>query len=151
MALINTGPIWQPARKGVVQANQRRMESRLSYYVDHPDEIDLRLAELDHEWTAERMLQTKAGCVGLVGAFLAITSDRRWLTLPALACGFLLQHAISGSCPPSRLLRRLGFRTRREIEQERYALKALRGDFDRIETFTNKLSRIFSIVGISSH
>jgi hypothetical protein len=127
------------------------MESRLSYYVDHPDEIDRRLAELDHEWNAERMLQAKAGCAGLVGAFLALTADRRWLALPALAGGFLLQHALLGNCPPFQLLRRMGFRTRREIEQERYALKALRGDFDRIETFRNKLSRIFAVVGISSH
>lgn len=28
--------------------------------------------------------------------------------------------------------RRLGVRTQREIERERYALKALRGDFDRL-------------------
>jgi hypothetical protein len=97
------------------------------------------------------MLQAKAGCAAVAGAFLAITSNPRWLALPALAGGFLIQHALRGNCPPYRLLRRLGFRTRREIEQERYALKALRGDFDRIETFRNKLSRIFSIVGISSH
>jgi hypothetical protein len=68
-----------------------------------------------------------------------------------MAGGFLIQQALRGDCPPYQLLRRLGFRTRQEIERERYALKALRGDFDRIETFRNKLSRIFSIVGISSH
>jgi hypothetical protein len=32
--------------------------------------------------------------------------------------------------PPFSFFRRGGLRTRREIEQERYALKALRGDFD---------------------
>jgi hypothetical protein len=44
--------------------------------------------------------------------------------------GFLLRHAIEGWCPPVPLLRRWGVRTRLEIEQERYALKLLRGDFD---------------------
>jgi hypothetical protein len=151
MAFINAGPIWQSTGKGIAQANQRRMESRLSYYVDHPDGIDQRLAELDREWTAEQMLQTKVGCAGIVGALLAMTSDRRWLALPTLAGGFLLQHTLTGSCPPYEVLRRMGFRARREIEQERYALKALRGDFDGIETFRNKLSRIFAIVGIGSH
>jgi hypothetical protein len=31
--------------------------------------------------------------------------------------------------PPVEGLRRMGLRTRREIEEEKYALKALRGDF----------------------
>jgi hypothetical protein len=43
--------------------------------------------------------------------------------------GFLLQHAVQGWCPPLPLLRRLGVRTADEINEERYALKALRGDF----------------------
>ena len=32
-------------------------------------------------------------------------------------------------CPPVPLFRRIGIRTQSEIELERYALKALRGDF----------------------
>ena len=43
---------------------------------------------------------------------------------------FLLQHALQGWCPPLPLFRRLGVRTAREIARERYALQALRGDFD---------------------
>jgi hypothetical protein len=46
--------------------------------------------------------------------------------------GFFMQHALSGWCPPLPVLRRLGFRTQYEIEQERYALKALRGDFQEL-------------------
>ena len=42
---------------------------------------------------------------------------------------FLLQHAVQGWCPPVPFFRRRGVRTAREIEIERYALKALRGDF----------------------
>ncbi len=44
--------------------------------------------------------------------------------------GFLFQHAVQGWCPPVPILRMLGFRTSYEIEQERRALKALRGDFE---------------------
>jgi hypothetical protein len=36
---------------------------------------------------------------------------------------------VSGWYPLMPLFRRLGIRTAREIERERYALKALRGDF----------------------
>jgi len=42
---------------------------------------------------------------------------------------FCLQHALQGWCPPLTLFRRLGIRTQREIDDERTALKALRGDF----------------------
>jgi hypothetical protein len=48
--------------------------------------------------------------------------------------GFLFQHAIEGWCPPVPILRRLGFRTAREIDIERVALKTLRGDFRTAET-----------------
>jgi hypothetical protein len=40
-------------------------------------------------------------------------------------------HAVQGWCPPVPVLRRLGFRTASEIDHERYALKALRGDFEK--------------------
>ena len=55
--------------------------------------------------------------------------DRRWFFFPAVVAGFLLQHAVQGWCPPVPVFRHLGFRTQSEIEEERYALKALRGDF----------------------
>ena len=55
--------------------------------------------------------------------------DRRFFMLPAAVAGFLLQHAVQGWCPPVPVLRRLGFRTASEIDEERYVLKALRGDF----------------------
>jgi hypothetical protein len=45
---------------------------------------------------------------------------------------FFAQHALQGWCPPVPVMRRLGVRTAREIERERYALKALRGDFDQL-------------------
>jgi hypothetical protein len=61
---------------------------------------------------------------------LAAGHDRRWLVLPGLVSAFLLQHAIQGWCPPVPVLRKLGFRTSYEIEEERRALKALKGDFE---------------------
>jgi hypothetical protein len=91
--------------------------------------IDRRLAELDREWDIERTLEANAATVALSGVVLAITVDRKWIALPAVVAGFLLQHALQGWCPPVPVFRRLGFRTQREIDEERYALKALRGDF----------------------
>lgn len=94
-----------------------------------PEEVSARLAELDREWDVERVLEANAATLMLTGLTLAAGS-RRWLWLTAVIPAFLLQHAVQGWCPPLAVLRRLGIRTRREIDAERTALKALRGDFD---------------------
>lgn len=98
----------------------------------HADEIAERLHELDQEWDIERAIEANASTVILVSAALGTFVHRRFWALPAVVAGFLLQHAVQGWCPPVPLLRRLGFRTQYEIEQERYALKALRGDFENV-------------------
>jgi hypothetical protein len=102
------------------------------YAAQGPGAIDRRLAELDREWDIERMLETNAASAVLIGCTLGTFVNRKLFALPALVGGFLLQHAIQGWCPPIPILRRLGFRTEREIDEERFALKALRGDFDRV-------------------
>lgn len=96
------------------------------------DEIARRLQALDREWDVERLLQTNASVIVLLGLALARTVDRRFLLLPAAVFGFFGQHALQGWCPPIPLFRRLGVRTQGEIERERHALKALRGDFDAV-------------------
>ena len=108
---------------------EKEMEQRLWYYLDHPEEIAGRLKELDHEWDMERTLETNATTISLIGLGLGATFSRRFYLLPAMVMGFLLQHALQGWCPPVPLFRRLRIRTQSEIELERYALKALRGDF----------------------
>ena len=94
-----------------------------------PAAIDARLRELDLEWDTERTLETLASSFSLAGIALATTIDRRWLVLSGVVCGFLLQHALQGWCPPLPVIRALGVRTKEEIEAERYALKVARGDF----------------------
>lgn len=93
-----------------------------------PQAIGRRLRELDLEWDIERCLETMAPTITLTGLVLS-TRSRRWLALPLLVQAFFLQHALQGWCPPIPVLRRLGFRTEREIAEERHALKALRGDY----------------------
>ena len=88
-----------------------------------------QLSNLRREWNLERALQAWFASVVLTGAALGATRNRRWMALPAVAAGFMLQHAVQGWCPPLPLFRRLGFRTHAEIARERYALKGMRGDF----------------------
>lgn len=108
---------------------RRETEYRVRHYADHPEEIDDRLNELDREWDIERTLEAQAATVGVAGIALGVFCGRRWLALPLVVSAFLLRHATHGWCPPLPVLRRLGVRTAGEIEHERHALKALRGDF----------------------
>jgi hypothetical protein len=97
-----------------------------------PGAIDRRLRELEREWDIERVLETNAASIALAGLGLGLFADRRFMAVPAIVAGFLLQHALQGWCPPVPVFRRLGVRTQREIDDERAALKALRGDFEGI-------------------
>jgi len=94
--------------------------------------ITRHLEMLDREWDVERYLQMNAGIVSLSGVVLGALVSRRFLVLPAAVFGFFFQHATQGWCPPLPVFRRMGVRTRREINKEKYALKALRGDFDNV-------------------
>lgn len=94
--------------------------------------IRRRLAELDREWDIERTLESNAAIVSLIGLGLGRLVNRRWYLLPGLVAAFLFQHALQGWCPPLPIFRRMGIRTAREIDHERYALKALRGDFNEL-------------------
>ncbi len=84
-----------------------------------------RIRALDQEWDVERVLELNAAALSLAGLLLARQGDRRWLILPGVVMGFLLQHALQGWCPPLPVLRRLGVRTRGEIDREKFTLLAL--------------------------
>jgi hypothetical protein len=107
----------------------QQTEQNITYYAAHQDEIDQRLDELDQEWDIERALETGASSFMLTGLLFGMTRNRAWYLFSGVIAGFLLQHALQGWCPPLPVFRRLGFRTRHEIDQERFALKAIRGDF----------------------
>jgi hypothetical protein len=111
----------------------RRIEQGIAdsvrYHAVHPNRIEGRLHELDQEWDIERTLEANAATLGLAGTLLGAFVDKRFLVLPAAVTAFLLQHAVQGWCPPVPFFRKRGVRTMREIDTERYALKALRGDF----------------------
>lgn len=108
---------------------RRQTEDNIARYRNAgPAAIERRLHELDAEWDIERTFEANAATASLIGLTLGATVDRRWYLFPAVVAGFLLQHALQGWCPPLPVFRRLGVRTSYEIDYERYALKALRGD-----------------------
>jgi hypothetical protein len=111
---------------------RRQTDENIARYANRgPLAVYQRLQELDREWDIERFLEAQASAMSLVGLTLGATVNRKWFALPAVVASFLLMHAVQGWCPPVPVLRRLGFRTASEIDHERYALKALRGDFEK--------------------
>ncbi|MCC6888153.1 MAG: DUF2892 domain-containing protein [Hyphomicrobiales bacterium] len=112
---------------------RQSIEESVIYHREHKDRIARRLDELDREWDIERAIEANAAAISLIGLTFGFLGSRRWFLLPMAVSGFLLQHAVQGWCPPVPVLRRLGFRTSYEIEQERQALKLLRGDYRTVE------------------
>ena len=114
----------------------REMRERVEgYAARRGEEISQRIVELDREWDMERLLETNASVLAFTGVGLAVaTGSKKWLIIPGIVLPFLFQHAVQGWCPPVPLFRRLGVRTREEIDREKYALKALRGDFAGVST-----------------
>jgi hypothetical protein len=96
------------------------------------DALVRRLADLDHEWDIDRALMANFALVGgtafSVGlaryADTPLLEPRRkgLLYFFGVQLAFLMVHAVAGWCPPAPVFRRLGFRTKGEIEAERHAL-----------------------------
>ncbi len=109
---------------------QTRIRDNVRYYSSlGPEAVSERIRQLDAEWDAARAVCAGLSGAGLFGLVVGLLGGRSfrlftWLSLPLLFAASLGKWA-----PPAGLTARWGFRSRREIEEERYALKALRGDF----------------------
>ena len=116
--------------KHVNERIRHRTEQNIAKYAAAgPQAIEQRLTELAREWDIERTLEANASIACLIGLTLGATVHPLWFIFPGVVVGFLLLHAVQGWCPPLPVFRRWHFRTAAEIDEERYALKLLRGDF----------------------
>jgi hypothetical protein len=98
-----------------------------------PTALTRRINELEDEWDIERWLEMNASALAFTGVVLGIFVNRKFFAIPGIVLPFLFQHAVQGWCPPIPIFRRRGVRTRREIDAEKFALKALRGDFLQVQ------------------
>src|SRR5215211_6185182 len=116
-------------------AREMALEQRLACLADAgPAAIDARLAELERECSAGRVAKAALGVVIVAGSVLAAVHSPWWLILPAVAAVFLIQYMFTRSSWMTGVFHEAGFRTGSEIEQEKFALKALRGDFKHVPT-----------------
>jgi hypothetical protein len=111
------------------------LEQRLARLADAgPQAITDRLNEIENEWSAGRMTKVTLGVVILIGLALAATVSVWWLILPSVGALFLLQYLLTRTSWLGAAFHELGLRTGTQIAQEKFALKALRGDFRHLPT-----------------
>lgn len=120
--------------------NLRIREETLNNINDQRNEenkISDRIKQLDYEWDIERILEANAASIVFTSSIAGfMKSKNRWFLLTGSVGFFLFQHALQGWCPPVPILRRLGIRTENEIQNEKFTLKLLRGDFKQISSST---------------
>jgi hypothetical protein len=122
------------------EIRRRTEENVLRIAREGPRAIHRRLEELNEEWDIERYVETMAPTFSLLGLCLGLSVDKRWFILPIVVQTFFLQHALQGWCPPIPVLRRFGVRTAGEIDEERNALKAIRGDYENLGSHDDSMS-----------
>jgi hypothetical protein len=134
-------------RRHTPDGTNRRIDERVESCVRHMAEqrnrgaITRYLETLEREWDLNRVVSVGASAVVVGGLLLGRKPDSHWRRLSLVAAGLLLQHGLLGYGPLAELVRSLGVRTRREIDLEKFALKALRGDFERIPHEGGPLAR----------
>ncbi len=105
----------------------RVIEANLGRAAKEPRFATERLAELEREWDIDRAVMLGFAGMGSAALVLGLRRNWRWRFPLTAQVAFLLLHSVVGWCPPAVVLRRLGFRTRQEIESERAALVQMSG------------------------
>jgi hypothetical protein len=105
-------------------------QENINYYYHNKDHIENRLPQLEVEMSIEQIFELHDAAHITVGVLMSLaTGKKRWLILPVLVAVVQSLQALKGARLGTSLLRQHGFRTKAEIDKEKYALKALRGDF----------------------
>ncbi len=98
------------------------------------DAIKARLQEIEGEWSAGRVAKAVLSVTILIGVLLATTLNAWWTILPVVAGLLLCQYFFMKTSVLVLVTRYIGFRTRAEIEHEKFALRTIRGDFRNLPT-----------------
>lgn len=135
---INT----HPGTNTTIRNNTLR---RINVYKNSSDKIlSDNISKLNYEWDIERILEAKAACLVLGSTIMGLKSNKKgWFLVAGTAGLFLMQHALQGWCPPVPVVRKMGFRTSEEINNEKVVYKLLRDDF------ANKPSNVEDLLNVA--
>ncbi len=116
---------------------QESLEKRLACLADAgPEAITERLNHIDAIWSAGRMTKAVIGVAIIVGLVLAAAINWWWLILPSVGGLLLIQYLFGRTSWLSLLFQELGFHSGADLDREKMALKAMRGDFRNLPTVT---------------
>lgn len=123
------GDRFDRVRRHTTPALNQTIDSKIEASIEKlrgaaPVEIRARLDELEKEWDIDQVIQSKTATLVNLGLALG-GRNRRGYLLAGLGFASLLSHAVTGWSPPLPILRRMGVRTRREIDREKFALLAM--------------------------
>ncbi len=105
-------------------------QENINHYYNNKSHIDNRLLQLEIEMSIEQIFELHDAANVTAGVLLSlVTGRKKWLILPLLVTVVQSVQALQGVRLGTSLLRKYGFRTKNEIDKEKYGLKVLRGDF----------------------
>ena len=113
------------SRAAVTEKIRRRTSARVSRAAaGGPEALRRRLARLSWEPSLHRACGTTLAAAAILGVGMSGRGRQRWLLLTGAAAALWAHEAATGASPFCHVLRRFGFRTGREILQERETLLA---------------------------
>jgi hypothetical protein len=123
----------------------------IQHYSGRPIElVGKRIEELEEEIPLEALVY-RGGVLMAIGGLTLLLLGRKsraaWLL--AVAIGALqLQYSYQGRNALTDILRKRGYRSRKEIETEKWALQALRGDFAAFGGLSDPIERAHKCLDI---
>ncbi len=114
------------------------------FYANRPTQLlSKRIEELRDEVPIETFVYRGGAALTIAGVALLLLRGRRraaWIFTIAIAA-FQLQYSYQGRNGLTDALRRRGYRSRKEIEAEKYSLEAIRGDFTAVAGLSDPVER----------
>lgn len=93
-----------------------------------------RIHSLEEEWDMEKFITVGLSGIGVFGLVMGFFGSRVWRLFSWVSLPLLFLYGQDKWKPSNGALKSLGLRSRKEIDEEKYALKALRGDFQRVDS-----------------
>ena len=139
----STDSVRTHASDGINRRIDAQVEACVRRMAEDPEgpTISRYLERLESEWDVNRVLMVASSAVSVLGLAVSSRRSQGWKLLAGVAAGLLLQQGLLGFGPLAGVARLLGVRSRQEIDLEKFALKALRGDFKRIPHEGGPLAR----------
>jgi hypothetical protein len=116
----------------------------IHFYANRPTQlVSKRIEELAEEVPIETFVYRGGAAVTIAGVTLLMLRGRKraaWILAIAVAA-LQLQYSYQGRNRLTDVLRRRGYRSRREIAAEKYSLEAIRGDFTAVAGLSDPVER----------